>query len=187
MPWKPAAHCISPCYKRGLLQMPLDDLGDQVGGASSRSQKGRGGKLYCTPDSEATMLDRKQGLGPGSSGQSATCRTVLGSHSRRKASWGMEELECTPHGPQGLHLVLNGGPNAFNVTQGEPRRVAEDGSVGWRLGAEVKRVSVVVGSLLMTSDFPWLRERPSFLPPCSTRHRSWSTCSRLPPRVPSSR
>ena len=99
----------------------------------------------------------------------------------------MEELESASHGPQGLHLVLNGGPNAFNVTQGGAQEGGKDGSVGWRSEAVAKRVSVVVGSLLMTSDFPWLRERPSSLLPCSTRHRSWSTCSGLPPSVPSFR
>ena len=66
----------------------------------------------------------------------------------------MEELGSASHSPQGLHLVWNDGPNAFNVTQGGAQEGGEDGPVGWRLGAVVKRVSVVVGSLLMTSDFP---------------------------------
>ena len=56
-------------------------------------------------------------------------------------------------------FVSNGGPNAFNVAQGG----AQEGGRGWvsqlEVGAAVKKVSVVVGSSLMTSDFPWLRDQ----------------------------
>ena len=45
--------------------MDWNDLRDQTRGTSSRSQKGQEGKLYCTSDSEATMLDREQSLGLG--------------------------------------------------------------------------------------------------------------------------
>ena len=48
-----------PLLQEGPVAERWDDLGDQTRGASSRSQKGQGGKLYCTPDSEATMLDRE--------------------------------------------------------------------------------------------------------------------------------
>ena len=45
----------------------------------------------------------------------------------------MEELESASHGPQGLYLVSNGGPNAFNVTQGG----AQEGGRGWVSRLEV--------------------------------------------------
>ena len=54
-------------------------------------------------------------------------------------------------------------PMPSGSPRGEPKRVAEYGSVSWRLGAEVKMVSEVVWSLLMTSDIPWLRERETKL------------------------
>ena len=85
----------------------------------------------------------------------------------------MEELESVSHDPQGLHLVSNGGPNAFNVAQGG----AQAGGRGWVSHLEVGGCSQkgVCGSgvIAVTLELPWLRERPSSLPPCSTRRRSW--------------
>ena len=55
----------------------------------------------------------------------------------------MEELESASHGPQEILSQMAAQMPSMSP-KGEPRRVAEDGSVGWRFGTAVKRVSVVV-------------------------------------------
>ena len=42
-----------------------EDTIDEVGGASSRSQKGGGCQLHCTPDTKSTIPHWEGHLGPG--------------------------------------------------------------------------------------------------------------------------
>ena len=62
----------------------------------------------------------------------------------------MEELESVSHDPQGLQLVSNGGPNAFNVAQGG----AQAGGRGWVSQLEVGGCSQkgVCGSGVIADD-----------------------------------
>ena len=60
----PEIECLGPSNNGDLLQVDGDDLGYQGRATSSRSQKGGGCKLGCTPDTQSTMLDWESGLGP---------------------------------------------------------------------------------------------------------------------------